>query len=170
MKLNEIKNTRKKVNIGLCKLPFPIATQLLEEEWESPTWVMFGRCLLLCNGLWFHFHGNQQSVAMLCNKRVNPFPWQSTNATVERNCDSLLGLRCLPTASTQRRFQLRKAKWELAVLLQLGQCGLALFLLWHPDDLRLWRHDDFQTKLGSSSSVFHKRSAPPFSQNLKFYW
>jgi hypothetical protein len=46
-------------------------------------------------------------------------------------------LPCLPASSTQCHFHLRKTKCELTVLLLLGQCALALFLLWRPDDWRL---------------------------------
>jgi hypothetical protein len=30
--------------------------------WEPPTWVIFCRCPLLCNGLLISFHGNQQHI------------------------------------------------------------------------------------------------------------
>jgi hypothetical protein len=70
-------------------------------------------------------------------------------------------LPCLPASSTQHRFHLRKAKCELAVLLLWEQYGLALFLLWHPDDQQFGRHAASQMMLGYSSSVFHKWLGPP---------
>jgi hypothetical protein len=50
---------------------------------------------------------------------------------------------CLPASSTQRCFHLWKVKCEPALLLLLGQYGLALFLCWHPHDQQLWRHGAF---------------------------